>query len=183
MVTMDRPGVVMARLSVPRSAASGLALGLAWGIAARTWMRLISTDPEFSWTGTGFILGATAVGGLAFGLMYGTRQAGRSRWWRLLAAAWLPTLAGPGMVFLPTLFFGGLLFGSKRTRTRAVGGTAVLSGAIMLWLLTRSSGEPVNQWKQEIGFLLLALALAAGSAEIYRPRPRQSQAAGSRSSA
>ena len=76
----------MTNVSVPRAAAAGLALGGGWGVAARIWMRLITTDPEFTWSGTGFILGATGIGGLALGLMYGVRRAGRSRWWRLLVA-------------------------------------------------------------------------------------------------
>jgi len=34
----------------------GAALGLVWGIAARIWMRLISTKPEFTITETAAIL-------------------------------------------------------------------------------------------------------------------------------
>ena len=35
--------------------------GLALGVIARFWMRWISTDPEFSWSGTIFIVGAFAL--------------------------------------------------------------------------------------------------------------------------
>ena len=35
---------------------SGASLGLVWGIAARIWMRLISTNPEFTSSGTAAIL-------------------------------------------------------------------------------------------------------------------------------
>ena len=35
--------------------------GLAIGVIARFWMRWISTDPEFSWSGTIFIVGAFAL--------------------------------------------------------------------------------------------------------------------------
>jgi hypothetical protein len=173
------------RLSVPQSAAAGLGLGLAWGIAARIWMRLISTNPEFSWSGTGFIVGSTAIGGLVLGLMYGIRLAGRTRWWRLLIVIWLPILAGPGMPFLPPLLLGGLLFGSRRRWLKAVGAVAILSATILLWRLDKLSDEPTDGSMLCGGFLLLSLALAAGSAELYRSRPpqpgavpAQSQAAG-----
>jgi hypothetical protein len=35
--------------------------GLALGVIARFWMRWISTDPEFSWSGTIFIIGAFTI--------------------------------------------------------------------------------------------------------------------------
>ena len=34
----------------------GLAGGLAWGVIPRLWMRFISTNPEFTWSGTLFIV-------------------------------------------------------------------------------------------------------------------------------
>jgi len=34
------------------AAARGFALGVAWGVAVRVWMPLISTEPEFSREGT-----------------------------------------------------------------------------------------------------------------------------------
>ncbi|MEV5966767.1 hypothetical protein AB0L70_33675 [Kribbella sp. NPDC051952] len=64
--------------------AAGLGLGVGWGIAARVWMRLITTEPEFSWTGTAFIIGLTGVCGLALGFLYGVRGNGSTdqRWTR-----------------------------------------------------------------------------------------------------
>lgn len=66
------------------AALSGAALGLAWGVAARLWMRLISGSPEFSLHGTGVILGASAVVGTCVGLARALRHRDRSR------RAWLP---------------------------------------------------------------------------------------------
>jgi len=156
-----------ARSGVPRAAATGLALGVAWGVAARIWMRLISTDPEFTWSGTGFILGATGIGGLALGLMYGVRRAGRSRWWRLLVVVCVPVFAGPGVPFLPVLLIGGLAFSGRRRLARWAGAVAIVAAAILLWLLFGADG---HVWVLTGGFLLLSLALAAGAAELYRPR-------------
>ncbi|WUJ73796.1 hypothetical protein OG809_11100 [Kribbella soli] len=155
---------------IPRAALAGLGLGLGWGIAARIWMRLISTDPEFSWSGTGMILGATAVGGLVFGLLYGVRRAGRSRWWRLLAVVWLVILAGPGLPFLPAFLLGGLVW-LRQTWARAVGVAAILASEAALWLVMRTEVEPIDPWILYGGFLVLSIGLSVGSAELQRPRP------------
>ena len=95
-------------LDVPRpgtrllsAALAGAGLGLAWGIAARLWMRLISGSPEFSLRGTGMILGAATVVGLCVGLARALRERDRSRraWLpRALAVAGFGALCiGPGM--------------------------------------------------------------------------------------
>lgn len=151
------------RLDVPRAAAAGLGLGLAWAVAARIWMRLISTDPEFSWAGTGFILGAGAVTGLGLGIMYGLRLAGRSRWRRLLILCCLPLFAGPGMVFAPVVFVGGLAFSGRGPWSRVAGWTAI-AGATALVLTEKTPSTVVLG----AGFFVLAVALAAGAAELYR---------------
>lgn len=155
-------------MTIPRAAAAGFALGLAWGAAARVWMRLISSDPEFSWSGTGFILGSTAVCGLAFGILYGVRGAGRSRWWRLLAVVCLVDVAGPGMVFIPALLLGGLVwFG--RVWLRSLGALGIAGGLVLLWLIGRGDPSGAGHVTTYGGFLLLSVALSVGAAEIYRP--------------
>ena len=63
-----------------RSTALGLAGGAGYAVCLRAWMRLVSTDPEFSWGGTGYIVGAFAV----LGAMAGLVTAGRRRGWRRL---------------------------------------------------------------------------------------------------
>lgn len=89
----------------------GLLLGLAWGVAARLWMRFISTDPEFSWSGTGFIVGAATIAGTASGIV----RAARRSWVKGLGvAAFLPLGMGAGMLTLPTIMFGTL---ATRRRT------------------------------------------------------------------
>ena len=57
----------------------GLLGGLAWGIYARVWMRFISTDPEFSWTGTLFIVIGFGIAGLGQSGAYLGRRAGLRR--------------------------------------------------------------------------------------------------------
>ena len=58
----------------------GAGLGLAWGIAARLWMRLISTQPEFSVPGTAAILVIATVFGACTGLAFVARRHGWRRW-------------------------------------------------------------------------------------------------------
>ena len=156
------------RLSVPRSAAAGFGLGLLWGITARTWMRLISTEPQFTWAGTATILGFTSITGLTLGILYGVRQAGRSRWWRALAVLCLPTFAGAGMVFLPAFLLGGLLY-LHHLWARLVGAAGILLSHRALW--ASLNGDSINPWYLYSGFFVLSVTLAAGSAELYRPRP------------
>jgi hypothetical protein len=92
----------------------GLVVGAGWGGLARLWMRSITTsDPEFSWAGTLFILGIFAVVGMTAGLVLGARR----RRWRggapatariVGCAATLVLSIGQGALFAPTLLFGGL---------------------------------------------------------------------------
>jgi hypothetical protein len=105
-------------LTVTIAATTGLALGLVFGVLARVWMRFISTDPEFSWSGTSFIVGAFAVFGLTQGLAGGARRSG----WRrpavtvcrvIGAIGMLGPVGGPGIIMMPTVIFGGLA--SSRT--------------------------------------------------------------------
>ena len=79
----------------------GAAIGLAWGLVARLFMRLISTEPSFSWLGTVTILAfASLLWGL-IGVVAAARANGRSRWWRLAPLPGLILFAGPGMILLP----------------------------------------------------------------------------------
>jgi hypothetical protein len=60
-----------------------LAVGALYGVVLRTWMRFVSTEKEFSWSGTGYIIGIFAVLGLMAGLVGLARRRG---WVRPLLA-------------------------------------------------------------------------------------------------
>lgn len=96
------------------SIALGALSGLVWGIGLRAWMRFITTDPEFTWSGTLFIIGATTVAGAMTGLAYDRWRLGRGNWWRLLGFFFLPLGAGAGSVMVPTFVLGGLALGRRR---------------------------------------------------------------------
>lgn len=92
---------------------AGLAGGIVLGIVARLWMRSISSDPEFSWAGTLFIVGAFAVAGLWQAAAWAARRAGWRRWVttavRTVAVIFtLPIFTGAGSIMLPTALAASL---------------------------------------------------------------------------
>jgi hypothetical protein len=99
-------------------------------------MRFVSTDPEFTWSGTGFILGAATLAGLGLGTAYALRRKGHRGWWRLLGIPLILLGAGAGSIMLPGTIIGGLAFGQRNwprvvrglLATLAIGGTVALIG-------------------------------------------------------
>jgi hypothetical protein len=83
------------RLSRPQLVLAGVAGGFVWGVLARLWMRLISTDPEFTWGGTIFILTVTTLFGLGVGGAVAGRRSSR-RWVRRVTRV----LGAMSLVFL-----------------------------------------------------------------------------------
>lgn len=84
MTDVATPEVVRGSASTRRAPwgivlVGGLVGGLAWGAFARVWMRFISTDPEFSWSGTLFIVVGFGIAGLAQAGAYLARRRGWSR--------------------------------------------------------------------------------------------------------
>jgi hypothetical protein len=80
---------------------SGAGLGLTWGIVARVWMRLITTEPEFSIFGTAAILIIFTL----FGLFAGLAFAARRRGWQGVGHYLPRSLAV--LFFIPFGAFGG----------------------------------------------------------------------------
>ncbi len=115
-------------------------LGLTWGMAIRLWMRFISTDPEFTWSGTGFILGASALVGAFLGLAWWRRSLGRGNWWRLAGLAILSLGMGAGVIMLPSVLLGGLALGRSRWNPRLRGTLLTVAGGIQIALLV-ATGE------------------------------------------
>jgi hypothetical protein len=80
-------------------------------VVARGWMRLLSTEPEFSWSGTIIILVAFTFAGFGHGVAAISRR-GRRRWstpGRVVGALLvLPLFGGAGAIMLPTVVAGSL---------------------------------------------------------------------------
>lgn len=119
----------------------GSGAGLAWGIAMRVWMRFISSQPEFSWSGTLFILGAATIAGTALGFAWHRRASGGTGWWRLAILSLLLLGAG-GAVMWPAVILGAIALGRPwRTWIRVtLGGLAaatqipVIAGIADNWM-------------------------------------------------
>ncbi len=76
-------------------------------------MRWVSTDPEFTWNGTIFIIGGFAVFGAGQGLAAAARRSGWRRPALTVARAvagvvTLPLFMAAGGIMMPTVVFGGL---------------------------------------------------------------------------
>ncbi|MBD3926303.1 hypothetical protein IEZ26_16880 [Nocardioides cavernae] len=169
------------RLPAPTTGVSGLllgagrgaVLGLAWGLAARIWMRAITDVPEFSWTGTLMILGFAAWLGLGSGLLAAARRGGRKPWWALLGAPGLLLFASPGMVMLPAFLFGGLAFSTHARPWRLIGWLAVATPTTLLVALSRN--EPVTDDVLLFaigGSVMLSVGLALLGAPLWTGRRR-----------
>jgi len=170
--------------SLPRAAAIGALTGAAWGVLARIWMRLISGDPEFSWTGTLLIIGLAALLGGGVGLAAGARLAGRSRWWTLAVVPGLLLFFSPGMVLAPTFLLGSLAYAHRGRVLRTVGWVVIALSIVGSALLAVHEPEPGAESTPGlvitflIGFSLMAITLAWAGSHIWRPRPRSTPAKG-----
>ncbi len=92
---------------------AGVIGGLVWGIALRAWMRYITTDPEFTWSGTLFIVGATTLVGALLGFARHRRNLGGVGWWRFSVLGLLLLGAG-GSVMWPSVILGAIALGITR---------------------------------------------------------------------
>lgn len=91
----------------------GLIAGTVWGINARLWMRYISTDPDFTWGGTLFIVLGFAIVGSSQSIAYVARTRVSTRWKLTLVrmatfAGVVPIFGGAGGLMAPTVLLGAL---------------------------------------------------------------------------
>jgi hypothetical protein len=146
------PAVTTSRLAIRRPVLVGAAAGLTWGVLMRAWMRYISTSPEFSWSGTLFIVGASTTVGAALGLARRRRAAGGAGWWRLSLASLL-LLGGGGAVMWPSVVLGAIAFGRPGPRwMRVVLGGAAAAAQIPV------IGAIADNWRFGIGETVVATA-------------------------
>lgn len=158
-----------------RAALIGLTVGVAWGLAARLFMRLVSTDPEFSWSGTLFILGLAGALGAGVGLAAEARAQRRRRWWWLALVPGLLLFAGQGMPFLPAFVVGGALLRRPSIASRAFAGLSIVGPGVMLWWAERLNDETMlaaptrAQVSMLVVFPLLAVGLALMGDRLWGP--------------
>ncbi|MBA3533525.1 MAG: hypothetical protein H0T73_16525 [Ardenticatenales bacterium] len=121
--------------SVWKAVLGGATLGFLWGVAARFWMRLISTRPEFSLSGTAIILLVATLFGAWTGLAFVARRRGWQGWRHYVPRA------------LAVLFF--IPFG--------FGGGAPLMLTVLLVTLAQTQPTGAGVW-----WILAALLLILG---------------------
>lgn len=147
-----------------RHLGAGLALGVVTGAVARGFMALLTEDPEFTWEGTGFILGVFAAAGLALAAAHDARLRRRSRWWKLVTVPALVVFFGPGMFLAPGVL-GLALLGARSRWLRALGVLAFLGFLAIIVVESAGSEESVTL-RTIAGFVIMTGccgALAAGS--------------------
>lgn len=155
---------------------TGLVAGLTWGVVMRLWMRFITTEPEFSWAGTGFILGASAIVGLALGVAWVRRRARGAGWWRAWGATILALGGGAGSIMIPSVLIGAMALGRTTWRRWIRAALALVAVAFQVWIFVSSDQgiatsrmAPAMVWYGVmISFEAWALSL------VFRPRLRSS---------
>ena len=167
---------VLSRHALLRAALIGFGLGAAWGAVARAWMRLVSTSPEFSWSGTLMIVGLSAVLGTLVGLSWRARHAtGWRRWFRLLFVPGLILFAGQGLPLAPGFLVAGPLLRRRGLFARLGALLAIVGPGALLWWTERLDeetmlGAPLHvQVGLLLGMPVLATALALAGHLVLGP--------------
>jgi len=153
------------RFAAPAVLLGGLLGGLAWGINARVWMRFISADPEFSWTGTLFIVIGFGIAGLAQSGAYLGRRAGLRRpRMTVLRVVTFASLLPLGMAAGAPMFPAVVLAPLAIAHTDWSGRTRLVVGAVALIPVVATAGillDDLSLMRAGAGFLWF-LAVYAG---------------------
>ena len=168
---MRRQVALSGRIPGPVVLLGALAVGLAWGINARLWMRFISTNPEFSWGGTLFIIVAFGIAALAQAGAYLGRRAGlrRPALTALRVAAvicLLPLGAAAGSSMLPAIILAALAL----THQRWPGWLRGIVGAFALLLALVTARSFFNDLSVERGAAGVAWFLVIYAGIIWAAR-------------
>ena len=154
-----------------RAAAVGLVLGLVWGAVARGFMRLLATSPEFTWTGTLYIVGSAGLVGALVAVVRAQRLAGRSWWFRLLGLPMVLLFGAAGAIMAPGVV--GVVMLADRRRWLAVPGVALVG--VTLWATWQDVEQPLSV-RQGVGVLVMLGCLVveglAARELVRRWRPR-----------
>ena len=147
--------------------------GASWGVAARLWMRFISTEPEFSVTGSAYIIGAPILIGLASVLA--TRSSGfrPALRWPARGLAGLSTLLlgmAAGILMLPTIALGAIGYGGRgwpRALRVAVMVLAALPVVVVHGEIEKA--PPSHRVGGLLAYLALVVAIIPLYSRIYHP--------------
>ena len=123
----------------------GALVGLILGAIARAWMRWISTDPEFTWSGSIFIVLGFVLFFTGHSVVLLGRKKGWSRRWltvtRILAAIFsLPIFSAAGASMLPTVLTASLGLG-RTDWPRPVRRVFIVLSLIIPFFIVRDIGS------------------------------------------
>lgn len=154
-----------------RLLAVGLVGGVVWGVLARAWMRYVSDDPQFTWTGTLIILGVATLAGLSLAVVELLRRRGARAWRLLLAAPALVMFASAGLPMLPSAVLGGLAVTGRGGRwVRGLAVLGALAPVAALVVLEGVDAFPRSPVLSLLGYVLLCGGLALGWSVVWRRR-------------
>lgn len=157
---------------------AGPAAGAALGIVARGWMRLITDEPEFSWSGTIFIVAAFVLTGFGHSVAWAVREAGWRRRGTLARVAGavltLPLFVGAGALMLPTVLAGSLaLWRPDWPRwVRWVAATVAAAPPVMVVAGTAREHQTVRAAAGLVLFVATYAVVVASMRAIVAPGPR-----------
>lgn len=189
MVSAPQTLARLERWPAPAVLAGAVGAGMAWGVLARLWMRVISTDPEFTMSGSVFIVGAFTVAATCQAVAIVTRHrrsvvriAGRL----IGLLGMLPLFIGAGATMLPTVVGGGLALG-QRNWPRPLRVLAAVVGIVPAIAIAVSIADDLGfRWRLVVGVsglvllyggIVVAVTASLGRTGDARPLPRVMRAA------
>jgi len=134
-------------------------------------MRFISDQPEFSWSGTGFIVGAATIAGTALGLAWLRRSRGGRGWWRLWGLAVLSLGMGAGLIMIPTVIVGAVALG--RPWRGAIRAALLVVALVPQGLVLPPETDHMALLPRLVGLAIYAVLLGietAAASIVFRPR-------------
>jgi hypothetical protein len=138
----------------------GIVVGTALGVIARGWMRLLADDPEFTWSGTIFIVAAFTITGFGHATAWAALRTTRRRRWatpvRIIGGfLTLPLFVGAGGMMLPTVA-GASLARWRGDWPRPARVAMIMVATPIPVVLAVQTWRDGFGWRQAAGLLLLA---------------------------
>ena len=156
----------------------GASLGLLWGVLARLWMRLIATDPDFTWGGSLYIVGAATIFGLGVGGAAAGRRS-RRRWvcrvTRVLGAISLFFLGAAAGALMVAFVVPAALAITERRWWKPVRIALLVLSLLPLKVVWDEIAKDFSTTKTAVGvalYLALAAVLIVGWGSIVGSRSR-----------
>jgi MFS family permease len=167
----------LARLgSLVLGALIGAVAGCVLGAGMRLFMRLVTDDPDFTWSGTLFIVALFGVFGVIQGLVGAARRLGlRRRWltcWRLFGGFGMAVIMmGAGALMAPTVVAGSLARHRSDWPRLARTAGAIAAGLNVVAVAAMALGD-TGVGLRTVSGLLLMTALYAVVVQAVAPTMR-----------